>query len=252
MVKGKKVKLFNEAKSDDDLLSLMDELDSLSEEEIEGIYNEVKHLRERREKLTCRKKSKTKNNDANNPQSLVGKFLVSIGETNDELYDKAVVYITECDADNVRGIIVNKQLFGSAAIECKNGGGKKELRNVYEDLYQGGPEAPAHGFVIFPNEDNRSDDPFSEVLGDVAISSSFGVLQEILDGVGPEKKIIAMGHCHWKRGELEWEIFNNKWLIVPANLNILFDVASNERWNEAMKASGVKMGGFIATIVGIC
>jgi putative AlgH/UPF0301 family transcriptional regulator len=237
---------------DEDLLGLMDELDNLSVEEIEGIYNEIKRLRKRKENFKQNKKTKVKKLENDNSQSLLGKFLVYIGETRDELYDKAVVYVTECDADNVRGIIINKRLFGSASIECKNVSGNKEIRNMYEDLYQGGPVSPAHGFVIFPNDDNRKEDPYSEVLGDVAISSSFGVLQEILDGAGPEKKIIAMGHCLWKRGELEWEIFNNKWLIVPSNLSILFDVASSERWSEALKASGVEMRGYISNMVGMC
>ncbi|MBQ2884768.1 MAG: YqgE/AlgH family protein [Alphaproteobacteria bacterium] len=252
MVKGKKNSLLDENLLDDELLSLMDELDNLSAEEIEGIYNEIKHLRERKENSKRKTKIKAKKLKNDDEKSLLGKFLVYIGDASNELYDKAVVYITECDAENVRGIIINKQLFGSAAIEYKSNSGKKEIRNMYDDLYQGGPVSPAHGFVIFPNDDSRKNDPFSEVLGDVAISSSFGVLQEILEGSGPEKKIIAMGHCLWKRGELEWEIFNNKWLIVPSNLEILFDVASSERWNEAMKASGVEMGGFISNIVGIC
>lgn len=252
MVKEKKNNLLDEKMLDDELLSLMDELDNLSTEEIEGIYNEIKHLRERKENAKRKTKVKAKKMKNNDEQSLLGKFLVYIGDSSNELYNKAVVYITECDAENVRGIIINKQLFGSASVEYKSNSGKKEIRNMCDDLYQGGPISPAHGFVIFPNDDNRSNDPFSEVLGDVAISSSFGVLQEILEGAGPEKKIIAMGHCLWKRGELEWEIFNNKWLIVPSNLKILFDVASSERWNEAMKASGVEMGGFISNIVGIC
>ena len=248
MVKRKKNDL-----TDDDLLSLMDELDNLSVEELEGIYEELKHMRKRKEnKRKPKSKAKFATDKVDNQQSLLGKFLVYIGDAGNELYDKAVVYVTECDEESVRGIIINKQLFGGASVECKKLGGKKEIRNMYEDLYQGGPVSPAHGFVLFPNDDTREEDPYSEVLGDVAISSSFGVLQEILDGSGPSKKIIAMGHCLWKRGELEWEIFNNKWLIVPSNLNILFDVVSSERWNEAMKASGVEMSGFITNMVGLC
>ena len=104
---------------DEDLLGLMDELDNLSVEEIEGIYNEIKRLRKRKENFKQNKKTKVKKLENDNSQSLLGKFLVYIGETRDELYDKAVVYVTECDADNVRGIIINKRLFGSASIECK-------------------------------------------------------------------------------------------------------------------------------------
>lgn len=203
--------------------------------------------------------------DENNPQnnmsksrlkkrpeidSLAGKCLVRIDDSASDIYNHAVVYITECTAQKVRGIMINKLLFGTAAIECKSkeNRGESTLKNVYEDLYQGGPENPAHGFVLFPREESVEDDPFAEVLGDVAISTSFGVLQEILDGEGPEKKIIAMGHCLWNRGELEWEIFNNKWLVIPSNLELMFETDFSERWAKATAASGVDLKTLIPQI----
>lgn len=171
-------------------------------------------------------------------ESLVGKCLVHIGETTNELYNKAVIYITESTPEMVRGIMINKLLFGTATIECRSQESDSIVRNVYEDLYQGGPENPAHGYVLFPKDEATPDDPFAEVQGDIAVSTSFGVLQEILDGVGPEKRIIAMGHCLWHRGELEWEIFNNQWLIVPGNVELMFDTALADRWEKAKNVSG--------------
>lgn len=192
-----------------------------------------------------KKKNKHKKLD---PQSLVGKCLVHIGETNNELYNQAVIYITECSKSEVRGIMINKLLFGTATLECKTGNNDTVLKNVYEDLYQGGPENPANGVVIFPTDEDTEDDPFADILGDISISSSFGVLQEILDGVGPSKKIIAMGHCVWHQGELEWEIFNNQWLIVPSSPKLMFDTKFEDRWEQAKQDSGVYQGAFIPHI----
>lgn len=185
------------------------------------------------------------------PESLVGKCLVYIGDSDNELYNQAVIYITESSAEQVRGIMINKLLFGTAAIECKGRENKTEVRNVYEDLYQGGPENPAHGVVIFPTQDNSAQDPFADVFGDVSVSTSFGVLQGILDGVGPTKKIIAMGHCLWHRGELEWEIFNNQWLIIPGSLKLMFDTNFADRWELAKKESGVYKGTYITPQIGL-
>ena len=120
-----------------------------------------------------------------------------------------------------------------------------ENKNIYEDLYQGGPENPAHGFVLFPKDDYISSDPSAKVTGDIAVSSSFGVLQEILDGVGPDKKIIAMGHCKWEPGQLEWEIFNNKWLIIKSDINLIFDTNYDQRWEKAKQASLIDMKAYI-------
>jgi putative transcriptional regulator len=143
--------------------------------------------------------------------------------------------------------MINKLLFGSASIECKRSKNQDEheFKNVYEDLYQGGPENPAHGFVLFPKDDYLSSDPLATVNGEVAISTSFGILQEILDGSGPDKKIIAMGHCKWEAGQLEWEIFNNKWLIINSDLNLMFDTNYNERWQRAKDKSQIDMKSYI-------
>ena len=146
--------------------------------------------------------------------------------------------------------MINKLLFGTAVVEChsREGGAEKEARGVYEDLYQGGPVNPANGFVLFPSKGSFYSDPHAEVHGDIAISSSFGVLQDILDGEGPEKKIIAMGHCVWNRGELEWEIFNNRWLIVDGDTKLIFDTKFEDRWEQAKLASGLNLGGYIPHI----
>lgn len=185
------------------------------------------------------------------PESLVGKCLVHIGDTDNELYKQAVIYITECSPERVCGIMINKLLFGTATIECKTKGEAAVLKNVYEDLYQGGPENPAHGVVIFPTDEDTTGDLYADVLGEVSISSSFGVLQEILDGEGPSRKIIAMGHCVWRRGELEWQLFNNQWLIVPCSLKLLFDTKFEDRWELAKKESGVYEGAYITPQIGL-
>ena len=176
-------------------------------------------------------------------KSLIGKCLVYIGKEDNALYDHAVIYITECTPDKVKGIMINKLLFGTATIECHPNQDltKSELKNIYEDLYQGGPVNPAHGFVLFPKDEGLEGDPYAQIHGDIAISTSFGVLQEIIDGVGPNRKIIAMGHCVWSRGELEWELFNNQWLIIPSDLELMFDTSLDERWNKAMSTSGVNL-----------
>ena len=182
--------------------------------------------------------------------TLTGKCLVYIGSGKNDLYKESVIYITDSSPESVKGIMINKLLFGSAVVECRNheDGGEKDVRGVYEDLYQGGPVNPANGFVLFPSDGYFYSDPHARVQGEIAISSSFGVLQDILDGEGPDKKIIAMGHCVWKRGELEWEIFNNEWLIVPGDPKLIFDTRFEDRWEQAKKASGINLGGYIPHI----
>lgn len=86
--------------------------------------------------------------------TLTGKCLVYIGSGKNDLYKESVIYITDSSPESVKGIMINKLLFGSAVVECRNheDGGEKDVRGVYEDLYQGGPVNPANGFVLFPSD----------------------------------------------------------------------------------------------------
>lgn len=127
--------------------------------------------------------------------TLTGKCLVYIGSGKNDLYKESVIYITDSSPESVKGIMINKLLFGSAVVECRNheDGGEKDVRGVYEDLYQGGPVNPANGFVLFPSDGYFYSDPHARVQGEIAISSSFGVLQDILDGEGPDKRLSPWG-----------------------------------------------------------
>jgi len=204
------------------------------------LFNETKDMLDTPNTFGTLKKTKRKKRLLSDA-SLVGKCLVYIGNKGNEIYDKAVIYITESTADKVRGIMINKLLFGTAALEYHTKEKNHVMRDVYEDLYQGGPESPAHGYVLFPKTDKIFDDPYAEIHGDIAVSTSFGVLQDILDGEGPKKRIIAMGHCEWHKGELEWEIYNNQWLIVPSNIDLMFNTAYEDRWGKAQMMSGIDM-----------
>ena len=147
------------------------------------------------------------------------------------------------------GFVVNKKIKEFSFTDLANQLPISTLKPITPiDLYQGGPVNPANGFVLFPSDGYFYSDPHARVQGEIAISSSFGVLQDILDGEGPDKKIIAMGHCVWKRGELEWEIFNNEWLIVPGDPKLIFDTRFEDRWEQAKKASGINLGGYIPHI----
>ena len=97
--------------------------------------------------------------------TLTGKCLVYIGSGKNDLYKESVIYITDSSPESVKGIMINKLLFGSAVVECRNheDGGEKDVRGVYEDLYQGGPVNPANGFVLFPSDGYFYSDPHARV-----------------------------------------------------------------------------------------
>ena len=60
----------------------------------------------------------------------------------------------------------------------------------------------------------------------------------------PEKYLVALGCASWKPGQLEEEIADNAWLVVPANEHILFEVPYSERWLAASQLLGIQRHNF--------
>ena len=54
-----------------------------------------------------------------------------------------------------------------------------------------------------------------------------------------------MGHCKWDAGVLEWEIFNNKWLIIQSDLHLMFDTKFDARWEKAKSLSHIDMRSYM-------
>jgi putative transcriptional regulator len=51
--------------------------------------------------------------------------------------------------------------------------------------------------------------------------------------------LVALGYAGWAPGQLEDEIQKNGWLTVNANLDLIFDVPPEARYDAAMQALGI-------------
>ena len=58
-------------------------------------------------------------------------------------------------------------------------------------------------------------------------------------GSGPRQQLVALGYAGWAPGQLEDEIQKNGWLTVRADLDLIFDVPPEARYDAAMSALGV-------------
>ena len=58
-------------------------------------------------------------------------------------------------------------------------------------------------------------------------------------GEGPREQLVALGYAGWAPGQLENEIAQNGWLTVQADLDVIFNVPPEARYEAAMQALGV-------------
>lgn len=103
-------------------------------------------------------------------------------------------------------------------------------------VFFGGPVQTDRGFVLHAPVGEYSS---SVQLGDVALTTSRDVLQDVAQGRGPAMLLITLGYAGWGAGQLESEMSQNAWLNVSATTDILFNTPSENRYEAALGQLGI-------------
>jgi len=71
------------------------------------------------------------------------------------------------------------------------------------------------------------------------LTTSKDVLENIAQQQGPEDFILILGYAGWDAGQLELEIQDNHWLLVPADAEIIFHTPPELRWALSAQSIGI-------------
>ena len=171
---------------------------------------------------------------------LTGKCLISTLQVNDDNFAKSVIYICSHTQNGAMGFVINKKIkeFSFADLDTQL---PIDFKNPSTpiDLYQGGPLDKVRGFVLHSTDYLREDT--LEPGGGIAISSSMEILTDIAFGAGPKSNIIALGYANWAPNQLEQEIINNQWLVVPASPELVFKTKDEDKWQTALNIAGIDL-----------
>lgn len=160
-------------------------------------------------------------------------FLIAMPSLTDNTFAQSVVFLCEHSSDGAMGIIINKSLDISLTGVLEHLSlDTTDPAAEHETVYMGGPVGQEHGFVIHePYLDDEGDE-------DLVISASKEILVDIAQGKGPDAYLVTLGYAAWSAGQLEKEINQNDWLLVPYDKRILFDTPAEERWKQAIELLG--------------
>lgn len=150
-----------------------------------------------------------------------------------------VIYVCEHTDQGALGLVINrptdltvgdllKRLDLPLSLEI----GAREQAPVFF----GGPVQTDRGFVLhMPAHGYGS----SIQLGDIALTTSRDVLQDVAGGKGPESLLVTLGYAGWGAGQLEDEMSQNAWLHVDATNQILFEMPPEKRYDAALAQLGI-------------
>lgn len=171
--------------------------------------------------------------DINN---LAGKCIAALPST-EGYFAKSLIYICSHDSSGAMGLVVNSVFpeltFNNLAISFS----PNNCLNSEIPLYQGGPLEREKGFILHDTSYNSTES--LTISKDIKISSSRQIIQDIIQGQGPDNFLIVLGCCAWIPQQLETEISQNKWLITPASTELIFHIPTENRWNFALSSLGI-------------
>lgn len=149
-----------------------------------------------------------------------------------------VVFLCEHNSQGALGLVVNRptdltlaDLLERLSISFVPGATVAE-----QPVFYGGPVHTDRGFVLHtPGRQYTSSIP----LGDVLLTTSRDILEDIAAGKGPDHYLVTLGYAGWGAGQLESELAQNAWLNVESSNTVIFDVPSESRYESALGVLGI-------------
>jgi putative transcriptional regulator len=171
--------------------------------------------------------------------TLQGQLLIAMPSLQDSYFTHAVTYLCEHNDQGAMGLVVNQpaelnldQLLRQVEIEPAD-----DL--PLQTVFRGGPVQPEHGFVLHTSEHHWTGTrPIADSL---ALTTSRDILADMAVGRGPLQALVALGYAGWGPGQLESELAENAWLVVPASPSILFSLPPDQRWDAAAQLMGIDL-----------
>ena len=177
---------------------------------------------------------------------LGGQLLIAMPGMGDQRFDQSVVYVCVHSDTGAMGIIVNKVApmmnFGDlvSQLDVAPGSGAAKIPDdvMAMTVQFGGPVEPARGFVLHTT-DYFSNDSSLRINRRIALTATVDILRAMARGEGPQRALLALGYSGWAPGQLEDEIQRNGWLTCPADEDILFGPAHENKYKMALRKIGI-------------
>jgi putative transcriptional regulator len=170
-------------------------------------------------------------------ESLQGSFLISTSKMPDPRFREKLIYMCGHTEEGAIGLVVNNPLpdvtFDEILINANIPVPDFELPPVY----LGGPVEMGSGFILYSADFQAANQML--VSETVRLSSDPELLQHIALHSGPSRYLFLLGYSGWGPGQLENELIDNGWLILPAEDDIIFDTPNSLKWKVAAQKFGI-------------
>ena len=159
----------------------------------------------------------------------------------DPYFQKSLIYVCEHDSDGALGLIINKPIPSKSAEEILTQTGLDSVRPHLE-VYFGGPVKVEMGLFLHDSAYETEDSMV--VNKEITLSTNENIIHDIMDKKGPKNYLFTLGYAGWGSGQMEREIENGDWLVMPATFDFIFSTPDNSKWEKAAQQFGIDIKTF--------
>jgi putative transcriptional regulator len=167
--------------------------------------------------------------------SLAPALLLAMPQLVDPNFARTVILLCEHAAEGAFGLIVNRPSEVAAAEAVRLEPGLSNANAV--PLLTGGPVEPERGWIL---TSQAPEDVESHAVGaGLYLSASPLLLRRVLTSRPAMRRThVLAGYAGWGPGQLDEELAQSSWLIMPVELDLIFEIPAAASWEMAIRRLG--------------
>lgn len=171
-------------------------------------------------------------------QTLQNHFLLAMPSLSDAYFSRSLVYVCEHHQEGAMGLVVNIPLEMSLATMLTQVKlSPPNSPELNQPVLQGGPVHADRGFVL--HSFHPGFNSTLQVSDEIMVTTSKDILATLGTPQAPTNWLVALGYAGWSAGQLEQELIDSAWLVIPPNPKLIFNTPVHQRWQQAAATIGV-------------
>lgn len=153
----------------------------------------------------------------------------------DPNFARSVVLLCEHSDEGAFGLIVNRPAEATAAEAVQLDPPLEHPNDV--PLLLGGPVEPQRGWILTATPDEEFES--REIGSGLYLSASPLLLRRVIGSHPPPRRTVVLaGYAGWGPGQLDVELAESAWLIMPVELDLIFEIPPAAAWQMAIRRLG--------------
>jgi putative transcriptional regulator len=172
-------------------------------------------------------------------QSLQNYLLIASPSMEDPYFARTVTYICEHNEHGAMGLVINQPVGMKLKELIEQVDDKAEVidEKAEDIILAGGPVSQDRGFILHTSQPGWTSS--LTMTPEVMVTTSNDIISSLGNKNAPEKSLIMLGYAGWTAGQLEQEIQTSSWLMVEADVELLFDTPIHKKWETAVQRLGI-------------